>query len=205
VDWNIETDLWERGYENICGVDEVGRGPLAGPVTVAAVVLPKDFDVEPLKDSKKLSKKKREQLAEIIQDQAIASCIVSKTNREIDTSDILKTTKRAMREAVVGLNLKPDFVLLDAVNIDAPDYPQMAIIEGDNRSPNIAAAAILAKVHRDKIMTQMDQRFPGYDFASNVGYGTKKHREALLSQGPCEIHRLSFLKKILGPEVMQGL
>lgn len=195
----IEDGIRAKGFNTICGIDEVGRGPLAGPVTVAAVILPIEFDIRGLKDSKELTEKQREEWNEKILKEAIAYSIISKTPREIDELNILRATKAAMRVAVNKLHLQPDFILIDAVNIDVPGIPQLALIEGDAQCPSVAAASIIAKVARDRYMKEMDKKYPGYDFFSNVGYGTPKHREGLKKLGPCALHRMSFLKNFQDP------
>lgn len=183
--------------EYICGIDEVGRGPLAGPVVAAAVILPKDCDILYLNDSKKLSAKKRETLYDEIMEKAVAVGIGMADEKVIDEINILNADYEAMRIAISKLRVKPDLLLNDAVNIPGVDIPQIPIIKGDTLSASIAAASIIAKVVRDKMMVEYDKAYPGYDFASNKGYGTKKHIEALKEIGPCEIHRRTFIKKFV--------
>lgn len=183
--------------EYICGIDEVGRGPLAGPVVAAAVILPKDCDILYLNDSKKLSAKKRETLYDEIMEKAVAVGIGMADEKVIDEINILNADYEAMRIAISKLRVKPDLLLNDAVNIPEVDIPQIPIIKGDTLSASIAAASIIAKVVRDKMMVEYDKAYPGYDFASNKGYGTKKHIEALKEIGPCEIHRRTFIKKFV--------
>ena len=177
----------------ICGIDEVGRGPLAGPVVAAAVILPKDEDIYYLNDSKQLSEKKREQLYEEIMEKAVAVGIGFADEKCIDEINILQADYVAMRMALSKLTVKPDILLNDAVTIPEVTIPQEAIIKGDAKSVSIAAASIVAKVTRDRYMVQMDSVYPGYDFASNKGYGSAKHIEALRNIGPCEIHRRTFI------------
>lgn len=200
------TDLWyyehtaqERGYALICGVDEAGRGPLAGPVCAAAVILPPDLEIEGLNDSKKLTEKKRDALYDIITEKALAYGIAMATEQEIDEINILQATFLAMKRAVEQLSLRPSFVLVDGNREpDLGDLPLKTIVKGDSLSANIAAASILAKVTRDRYMVEMDARYPQYGFAVHKGYGTQKHYEALRQYDACPIHRRSFLKKFYG-------
>lgn len=185
-------------YTYICGIDEVGRGPLAGPVVAGAVILPKDCRILYINDSKKLSAQKREELCGIIKEKAVAVGIGMANHEIIDEINILQATYEAMRRAISALNVRPDLLLNDAVTIPQVDIPQVPIIKGDARSISIGAASILAKVYRDHMMEEYDQIYPGYGFASNKGYGSKEHVEALKKMGPCPIHRRSFLKSILG-------
>ncbi len=180
-------------YMYIAGVDEVGRGPLCGPVVTAAMILPKDCDILYINDSKKLSEKRREELYPEIMEKAVAVGIGSCSPAEIDELNILNATKKAMRDAVLSLKPLPDCVFVDAVTI--PDLPmrQIPIIKGDAKSVSIAAASIIAKVTRDRLMLEYDEKYPGYGFASNKGYGTAEHIKALKTLGPCEIHRKSFI------------
>ena len=187
---------YERKYEKcryICGIDEVGRGPLAGPVVAAAVVLPKDIDIYYLNDSKQLSEKKRELLYDEIMEKAIAVGVGFADEKCIDDINILQADYVAMRKAVSELSVTPDILLNDAVIIPEIDIPQEKIIKGDAKSVSIAAASIVAKVTRDRFMVEMDHHYPGYGFASNKGYGSEKHIEALRTIGPCEIHRRTFI------------
>ena len=181
----------------ICGIDEVGRGPLAGPVVAAAVVLPKDMDIYYLNDSKQLSAKKREQLYEEIMQKAVSVGIGFANEKCIDEINILQADYVAMRMALSKLTVTPDILLNDAVTIPEVTIPQESIIKGDAKSVSIAAASIVAKVARDRYMVQMDSVYPGYDFASNKGYGSAKHIEALKSIGPCEIHRRTFISNFV--------
>lgn len=186
-------------YDYICGIDEVGRGPLAGPVIAAAVILPKDCEILYINDSKQLSEKKREELYDIIMEKAIAVGIGSSSHAVIDEINILNATYVAMREAIGNLNVKPDVLLNDAVKIPEVDVMQVPIIKGDAKSVSIAAASIIAKVTRDRMMQEYDRVFPGYAFASNKGYGSKEHIEGLKSQGPCLIHRRTFIGNFINP------
>ena len=191
---------FEREYGNhqaICGIDEVGRGPFAGPVVAAAVILPKDCDILYLNDSKKLSEKKRELLYDEIYEKAVAIGIGMSSEEVIDEINILQATYEAMRQAVSRLSVQPQLLLNDAVTIPEIQIPQVPIIKGDAKSVSIAAASILAKVTRDRLMVEYEKVFPGYDFASNKGYGTKAHIEGLKKLGPTPIHRMSFIHKYI--------
>lgn len=197
--WNFEHAAMEEGFSLICGVDEAGRGPLAGPVCAAAVILPPDLELEGLNDSKKLSEKRREALYPLICEQALAYGIAFASEQEIDELNILQATFLAMRRAVGQLGQKPDLALVDGNREpDFGDIPVRTIIKGDSRSANIAAASILAKVTRDRFMLEQDAAYPQYGFAVHKGYGTQKHYAALREFGPCPIHRRSFLKKFYG-------
>ena len=192
---------FEREYgdnEFICGIDEVGRGPLAGPVMTAAVILPKNCDLLYLNDSKKLSAEKREILAEKIKENAVAWAIGRVEPERIDEINILQATYEAMRQAIQKLSVKPDILLNDAVIIPEVDIPQVKIIKGDAKSASIAAASIIAKVARDHVMVEYDKEYPGYDFAGNKGYGSASHVAALKEIGPCPIHRRSFIGNFVG-------
>ena len=187
---------YERKYENcryICGIDEVGRGPLAGPVVAAAVILPKDADIYYLNDSKQLSEKKRELLYDEIMEKAIAVGIGYADQKVIDEINILQADYEAMRIALSKLSVTPDILLNDAVTIPGVDIPQEPIIKGDAKSVSIAAASIVAKVTRDRFMVDMDKVYPGYGFASNKGYGSAEHIAALKDIGPCKLHRRTFI------------
>ena len=181
-------------YDLVCGIDEVGRGPLAGPVVTAAVILPKDCDILYINDSKKLSEKKRKEVSEQILEKAVAVGFGIADEETIDKVNILNATKMAMREAVANLDPKPNFALVDAVYIEDLGIEQQGFVKGDAKSMSIAAASIVAKVKRDTFMEEMDEKYPEYGFKSNKGYGTKAHMDALREYGPCPIHRLSFLK-----------
>jgi len=187
-----EAELWASGCELVAGVDEAGRGPLAGPVVAAAVVLPRDCVIAGLNDSKKLSPKKREELYRVILDTAVAVGIGSSSEKLIDEVNILNATHRAMRDAVADLGRVPDHVLVDGTSIPELSIPQTAINRGDERSAPIAAASIIAKVTRDRLLVKYDEQYPGYGFARHKGYGTSEHLAALRRLGPCEIHRRSF-------------
>lgn len=193
-----ELRAFERKYKDaayICGIDEAGRGPLAGPVVAGAVVLPKDCEILYINDSKKLTEKKREELYEVIMEQALAAGVGMASAQRIDEINILQATYEAMREAVHNLGITPDILLNDAVTIPQLDIPQEPIVKGDARSISIGAASIIAKVTRDRLMVQLDQAYPGYGFAAHKGYGTKAHIAALRRLGPCEIHRKTFITK----------
>ena len=188
-----ENALRAAGCNYIAGVDEVGRGPLAGPVVTAAVILPADFSLLGVDDSKKLSEKKREYLFDQIKEAAVCWNIGRREHDRIDEINILEATKEAMLDAVLGLEIQPDHVLIDAVQLKKLLIPQTSIIKGDANSVSIAAASIIAKVTRDLEMIEMDKLYPGYNFAGNKGYGTKAHYEGLAKLGPCKIHRRTFL------------
>lgn len=194
-----EDKLRAEGCAYICGVDEVGRGPLAGPVTCAAVIMPLDALIEGVNDSKKVSKKKRERLAEEIKKNAVAYSVVSYDNAVIDDMNILNATKACMRDAIMSLSVTPDVVLIDAVKLDLP-VRTVSVVHGDALSYSIAAASIIAKVHRDAFMAEMDEKFPGYGFSRNAGYGTAEHIAALKSLGATPIHRRTFIKNFVEAE-----
>lgn len=181
----------------ICGIDEVGRGPFAGPVVAAAVILPKDCDILYLNDSKKLSEKKREMLYDEINEKAVAVGIGMASEKVIDDINILQATYQAMRSAISSLTVQPGLLLNDAVTIPEVDIPQIPIIKGDAQSASIAAASIVAKVTRDRMMKEYDDVYPGYDFAKNKGYGTKAHIRGIKEHGICDIHRKTFVKKYI--------
>jgi len=187
----FETELYNNGINFIAGIDEVGRGPLVGPVVTAAVILPKDFYDERINDSKKLTEKKRELLYDVIMENAISVGIGISTEDVIDEINILNATKRAMLEAVNNLSVKPEHLLIDAVKLNT-DIPQTSIIKGDAKSESIAAASIIAKVTRDRMMVELDKIHPEYDFKHNKGYGTKKHIEAIKKYGIIKEHRKTF-------------
>lgn len=199
----LEKALYDKGITFVAGVDEVGRGPLAGPVVAAAVVLPKDFDVLGINDSKKVTEKKREELFPIIKEKAVAYGIGIADEKIIDEINILEATKLAMKIAIEELNksLEKKFqhgiehILIDALTLEDIDIPQTGIVKGDAKSVSIASASILAKVTRDHMMIEYGEKYPGYAFESNKGYGTKAHYEGLENKGVCPIHRMSFLKK----------
>ena len=187
----FETELYNNGINFIAGIDEVGRGPLVGPVVTAAVILPKDFYDVRINDSKKLTEKKRELLYDVIMENALSVGIGMSSPEVIDEINILNATKKAMIEAINNLSIKPEHLLIDAVKLDI-DIPQTSIIKGDAKSESIAAASIIAKVTRDRMMVELDKKYPMYDFKHNKGYGTKKHIEALYEYGPISEHRKSF-------------
>ena len=189
-----ERELYAQGVRTIAGIDEVGRGPLAGPVVAAAVILPEDFDLLGVNDSKKLSEKRREELFVQIKEKAVAWAIGMADSRVIDEINILQATKQAMAEAVGSLPVKPDHLLIDAVKLEGLDYPETPIVKGDQKSISIAAASIIAKVKRDDMMITYASKYPGYAFEKNKGYGTKEHYEGLREHGITPIHRRSFLK-----------
>lgn len=192
-----EMNAYSEGVEYIAGVDEAGRGPLAGPVVAAAVILPKGIFIENLNDSKKLSVKRREELFDIITQKALSYSLGIVDEKSIDKINILNATKEAMEKAIQNLSIAPDIILIDAVKLDNIKTRQISIVKGDELSISIAAASILAKVTRDKIMEDMSKKFPQYGFAKHKGYGTKEHIEAIKKFGLCPIHRISFTKKFV--------
>ena len=196
--WKIEEGLFSQGYAAVCGIDEAGRGPLAGPVCAAAVILPKNLEIPGLDDSKKLSDKRRRELFPIIQQQAIAYGIGFASHEEIDEINILQATFLAMKRALAAMEIKADFALIDGNRETDFGLPVKTVVKGDSLSANIAAASVLAKVSRDDLMEAMAKEYPQYGFEIHKGYGTKAHYEALRTYGPCPIHRLSFLKKFYG-------
>ena len=191
-----EAELHNKGYKYIAGVDEVGRGPLAGPVVAAAVILPEDFDVPGVDDSKKLSEKRREELFDIITERAVAYGIGMADHSIIDEINILQATKLAMKEAISSLQQQPDYILFDAMRIDDLEIPQESVIKGDAKVLAVAAASIVAKVTRDRMMAEYSTEYPGYAFEKNKGYGTKAHYEGLRAYGMCPIHRRTFLRNL---------
>ena len=195
--WKIEQSHFEKGVKIICGVDEAGRGPLAGPVCAAAVILPANVEIPGLNDSKKLSDKKRRELYPIIKEHAIAYGIAFADHSEIDQINILQATYLAMERAINQLSVKPELALIDGNRAKDFGVPVETVVHGDSLSASIAAASVLAKVTRDDYMLKMAEEYPGYDFEIHKGYGTKVHVEALRTYGPCPYHRPSFLKKIL--------
>lgn len=198
-DWLLyEREARNNGYNVVCGVDEAGRGPLAGPVFAAAVILPQGLAIEGIDDSKKLSEKKREALYDEIKSLAVAFNVAFATEKEIDEVNILNATFLAMKRAVDGLSLRPDLVLVDGNRAPALGLTTKTIVKGDSLSASIAAASILAKVDRDRLMKKLSEKYPYYGLERHKGYGTKMHVEAIKRHGPAEIHRKSFLKKILG-------
>lgn len=198
--WTYEREQWAAGYETVCGVDEAGAGPLAGPVYAAAVILPREIEIPGLDDSKKLTEKKREALYGLITAQAVAYSVARVEAEEIDEMDILNARMLAMNRAIEGLSQTPDLCLIDG-NRDhgssvAITAPHRCIVGGDGKSASIAAASILAKVSRDRYMEKMAALYPQYEFERHKGYPTKRHYELLRQYGPCPIHRRSFLKKL---------
>ena len=196
--WMIEKKYFDQGYQYICGVDEAGRGPLAGPVCAAAVILPAGIEIPGLDDSKKLSDKRRRELFPVIQKEALAYGIAFADEKEIDSINILQATFLAMERAIAQLNLRPDIALIDGNREKDFGIPVETVVHGDSLSASIAAASILAKVTRDDYMLDMADKYPGYGFEVHKGYGTKAHYAALLEKGPCPIHRMTFLKKLYG-------
>lgn len=196
--WEIENSFYEKGIELICGVDEAGRGPLAGPVCAAAVILPANIEIPGLNDSKKLTDKKRRELFPIIKEKAIAYSIAFASHTEIDEINILQATYLAMERAINGLSVKPQMALIDGNRAKDFGLPVQTVVHGDSLSASIAAASILAKVTRDDYMEQMAEQYPEYGFEIHKAYGTKAHYEALRTHGACPIHRMSFLKKFYG-------
>ena len=193
--WEIENSLYSNGYKVICGVDEAGRGPLAGPVCAAAVILPNGLEFPGLTDSKKLTDKKRRELFPIIKEQAIAYGIGLASHEEIDEINILQATFLAMERALAQLTIRPDLVLIDGNRQKDFGLPVKTVVKGDSLSANIAAASVLAKVTRDDFMVRQAEQFPEYGFEIHKGYGTKAHYAALEQYGACPIHRKTFLKK----------
>ena len=196
--WEIEDSLFDQGIGVICGVDEAGRGPLAGPVYAAAVILPRDLEIPGLTDSKKLSDKKRRELFPIIQEQAVAFGIGVGSEKEIDEINILQATFLAMKRALEKLSVRPDLALIDGNRETDFGVPAKTVVKGDSLSASIAAASILAKVSRDNYMMELAQKYPQYGFDIHKGYGTKAHYQALREFGPSEVHRMTFLKSFYG-------
>jgi ribonuclease HII len=196
--WAIEQAHFDRGIHIICGVDEAGRGPLAGPVCAAAVILPPNVEIPGLNDSKKLSDKKRRELYPVIKEMAVAYGLAFADHSEIDEINILQATYLAMERAIAQLSVKPELALIDGNRAKDFGIPVETVVHGDSLSASIAAASILAKVTRDDYMMEMAQKYPGYDFEIHKGYGTKAHYAALTKLGACPIHRMSFLKKFYG-------
>lgn len=196
--WEIEDSHFDKGLKLICGVDEAGRGPLAGPVCAAAVILPPHIEIPGLNDSKKLTDKKRRELFPVIKEQAIAYGIGLASHEEIDRINILQATYLAMERAIAQLSVKPELVLIDGNRAKDFGLPVQTVIKGDSLSASIAAASVLAKVTRDDLMLDAAKDYPQYAFDVHKGYGTKAHYEALTTHGPSPIHRMSFLKKFYG-------
>ena len=196
--WDIENGYYEQGIRLICGVDEAGRGPLAGPVCAAAVILPANQEIPGLNDSKKLSDKRRRELFPVICREAIAWSVAFADHNEIDEINILQATYLAMERAIKGLSVEPELALIDGNRAKDFGIPVQTVIHGDSLSASIAAASILAKVSRDDLMLEMEKEYPGYGFEIHKGYGTKAHYEAIQAKGPSPIHRMTFLKKLYG-------
>ena len=197
MDWlEFEKEALAKGYKSVCGVDEAGRGPLAGPVCAAAVILPEGVIIAGVNDSKKLSEKKRESLFDVIREQALSYSIAYATVDEIEEINILNATMLAMRRAIDGLDIKADYAMIDGNKIPPIDIDAECIVKGDAKSMSIACASILAKVSRDRLLYKYAEEYPMYGFDKHKGYGTKVHREAILKYGPCPYHRKSFLKKL---------
>ncbi len=197
MDWlEFEKEALAKGYKSVCGVDEAGRGPLAGPVCAAAVILPEGVIIDGVNDSKKLSEKKRESLFDVIREQALSYSIAYATVDEIEEINILNATMLAMRRAINGLEIKADYAMIDGNKIPPLDIDAECIVKGDAKSMSIACASILAKVSRDRLLYKYAEEYPMYGFDKHKGYGTKVHREAILKYGPCPYHRKSFLKKL---------
>ena len=198
--WQVEQECFDKGYQIVCGVDEAGRGPLAGPVCAAAVILPANTDIPGLDDSKKLSDKRRRELVPVIKEKAIAYGIAMVDHRAIDEINILQATFLAMEQAIAQLSVRPDLALIDGNRSKDFGIPVRTVVHGDSLSASIAAASVLAKVTRDDYMVDMASTYSGYGFEIHKGYGTKKHYAALAELGPCPIHRMTFLKKLYGQE-----
>ena len=196
--WEIAQSYFEKGVQIICGVDEAGRGPLAGPVCAAAVILPPNVEIPGLNDSKKLSDKKRRELYPVIKERALAFGIAFADHNEIDEINILQATYLAMERALAQLSVKPELALIDGNRAKDFGLPVQTVVHGDSLSASIAAASVLAKVTRDDYMLRMAEEYPGYGFEIHKGYGTKAHYAALTELGPCPIHRMTFLKKFYG-------
>ena len=197
MDWlEFEKEALAKGYKSVCGVDEAGRGPLAGPVCAAAVILPEGVIIDGVNDSKKLSEKKRESLFVVIREQALSYSIAYATVDEIEEINILNATMLAMRRAIDGLDIKADYAMIDGNKIPPIDIDAECIVKGDAKSMSIACASILAKVSRDRLLYKYAEEYPMYGFDKHKGYGTKAHREAILKYGPCPYHLKSFLKKL---------
>lgn len=192
MDFVYEADLINRGYKMIAGIDEAGRGPLAGPVFAAAVVLPIDFDVIGINDSKQMSPEKRADMYDKIVEGAVSYFVSHLSASVIDKIGILVATKRCMQTAVKNLHVKPNFLLIDGLNLNIPEISQMQIVKGDTKIASIAAASILAKVDRDRYMCKLHSKYPQYNFRSHKGYGTKEHLDAIDKYGPCKEHRMTF-------------
>ena len=195
---SMEKELYNKGFEYLCGIDEAGRGPLAGPVVVAGVIMPKDSMIEGVNDSKKVSEKKREKLYDVILEEALSYSVAIIGQDVIDEINILNATKQGVTKVVEELDVKPNLILVDALtHINTKGIPYDSIIKGDAKCYNIAAASIIAKVTRDRIMREWDEIYPQYGFINHKGYGTAKHIEAIKEYGPCPIHRKTFIKNFV--------
>lgn len=198
MDYQYEINAKNMGFKAVCGVDEAGRGPLAGPVFAAAVILPENCEIEGLNDSKKLSEKKREALFDVIKEKAISWCVASVDEKTIDEINILQATYLAMKNAVEGLDVPADYALIDGNRMPPIAIKGETVVKGDAKSMSIAAASILAKVSRDRFMLEIDKEYPQYQFSKHKGYGTKLHYEMLTEHGVSPCHRMSFLKSFFG-------
>lgn len=198
MDYSFEIAAMNKGFKTVCGVDEAGRGPLAGPVYAAAVILPVGTEIAGLNDSKKLSEKKREELFDIINDVAISISVGTASEKEIDEINILNATFLAMKRAVEGLEISPDYAIIDGNRVPNLEIPTETVVKGDGKVMSVAAASIIAKVSRDRFMLKMAEQYPEYQFEKHKGYGTRLHYEMIEKYGVSPIHRSSFLKKILG-------
>ena len=196
--WTLENEIYDEGFTLLCGVDEAGRGPLAGPVCAAAVMLPRGHVIEGLNDSKKLTEKRREELYDVIRSESISFGIAFASVEEIETLNILGATFAAMNRAIAQLSPAPELALIDGNRTKGIEVPARCVVKGDARCADIAAASVLAKVTRDRYMLEMAAQYPQYHFEQHKGYGTKQHYDALLKYGPSPIHRMSFLKKLYG-------
>ncbi len=201
MEWlEYENEAYAKGYSAVCGVDEAGRGPLAGPVCAAAVILPQNTVIDGVNDSKKLSEKKREALFDVIKSKAISYCVSYASVEEIESMNILNATMLAMQRAVAGLDVKADYAMIDGNKVPDLNIDCESIVKGDAKSMSIACASILAKVSRDRLLYEYAEKYPEYHFEKHKGYGTALHREMLQKYGPCPIHRISFLGKIIKNE-----
>lgn len=198
LDYSYEKEAHEKGFAVVCGVDEAGRGPLAGPVFAAAVILPEDYSHEILNDSKKLSEKKRELVYEDIIRDAVAWSVGTASEKEIDSINILNATFLAMKRAVDGLSIRPDFAYIDGNRKANTGVEEVTLVKGDTKCMSVAAASIIAKVSRDRFMLEVDKKYPEYQFSKHKGYGTKLHYEMIEKYGISEVHRKTFLKNIIG-------
>ena len=196
--WTLENEIYDEGFTLLCGVDEAGRGPLAGPVCAAAVMLPRGLVIEGLNDSKKLTEKRREELYDVIRSESVSYGIAFASVEEIETLNILGATFLAMNRAIEQLSPAPELALIDGNRTKGIEVPARSIVKGDSKCADIAAASVLAKVTRDRYMLEMAEKYPQYRFEQHKGYGTKLHYEALREYGPSQIHRMSFLKKLYG-------